>query len=124
MVPFHFDITMDTVLDVKLLIGDVEFDKDMRFIDHPLLDYEATLSFNEDYDVYFSYLDNEVDTSDFVYETSIPFDTTQSVLHLGIYLEGVFQTTMTFEFEFVDVIETAHFPYGILGRSFVVYSAY
>jgi len=35
-------------------------------------------------------------------------------LHLGIYLEGVFQTTMTFEFEFVDVIETAHFPYGNL----------
>lgn len=109
-----FDITMDTVLDVKLLIGDVEFDKDMRFIDNPLLDYEATLSFNEDYDVYFSYLDNEVDTSDLVYETSIPFDATQSVLHLGIYLEGVFQTTMTFEFEFVDVIETAHFPYGNL----------
>ena len=109
-----FDITMDRVLDVKLLIDDIEFNKDMRFIEHPLLDYEATLSFSEDYEIYFSYTDNEVDTSSTMYEVSIPFDATYSTVHLGIYLEGEFQTTMTFEFEFVDVIETAHFPYGNL----------
>ncbi len=107
-----FDITMDTVLDVKFMIGDTEYSSDMKFIDHPLLSYEGTLVFDESYEVFYSYLDEVVDQDALQYEDVIPFDATHNIIHLAVYLNEEFQTTLTYEFEFVDVIETEHNPYG------------
>ena len=107
-----FDITMNTVLDINFMIDDMEYSRDIKFIDHPLITYEGTLEFDESYDVYYSYQDEEVDNQSLIYDDVIPFDASKNKVNLAVYQNGEFETTMSYEFEFVDVIETNHNPYG------------
>lgn len=107
-----FDITMNTVLDINFMIDDMEYSSDIKFIDHPLITYEGTLEFDESYDVYYSYQDEEVDNQSLIYDGVIPFDASKNKVNLAVYQNGEFETTMSYEFDFVDVIETNHNPYG------------
>lgn len=107
-----FDITMNTIVDVKFMIEDIEYSSDIRFIDHPLMTYEGTLAFDENYDVYFSYLNEEVNNQSLIYEDVITFDATRNKVNLAVYQNGVFEASLSFEFEFVEFIETNHYPYG------------
>lgn len=107
-----FDITMNTVLDLSFMIADKEYSNQIKFIDHPLLTYEGTLEFDASYEVYYSYQETVVDDQSMRYDGVIPFDVSRNQINLAVYLEDVFVTSFTYKLEFVDVIETNHFPYG------------
>ena len=109
-----FDVTMNTVVDIQVMIGEGEYDENVKFIDHPLLSYELTLVFDEMYEVYYTYLDEEVSNTSSQYIDTIAFSSVNHVLNLAIYLEDTWIQTKTYDFEFVDVIETNHYPYGNL----------
>jgi M6 family metalloprotease-like protein len=109
-----FDITMNTLVDIQVMIGEREYDQYVKFIDHLLLSYELTLVFDDMYDVYYAYLNEEVSNTSNQYMDIIAVSSEKHILNLAIYLEDTLIQTETYDFEFVDVIETNHDPYGNL----------